>query len=312
MRRVWIVALLLGMASPAHAGKILPTDEGVSSALALTGTPATKEGVRRALDGVKRGGPQTAIDLATALGHAGGAAAADGLARLYAYQGADVRPVVLRSACKVGLRRARLLTRIRSALETRSKDIRLSACEAIGRLGDGRDVPLLLDLTADPDPRVRHTAFESLRRLSGAALPNVAARWGQWWRVQQSRADESLAPALRTLDIGAPTAARARLQSDVMRYAWLGLPEVERIVHRWLKSADEANRLLALRLAVDLRLADLGNAILGAHEFASSPAEERAAAAALARLGIRVEARSAEGAEGRPVPRVETPAKPGK
>lgn len=287
MRRFCLVALLFCLAPDARAGEIRASDEGVRAALAVLGTPATPEGVARALQEVRRKGKKAALDVATALGSAGGVAAADGLARLFAFEGADVRALVLRSAGKVGLRSKRLRGRMESATGTRSPEVRLAACELIGRLGDGRDVSLLLDLAAAAkDARIRHVAFASLRQLSGTALPNVPARWEHWWQTQQRRADAALLPALRAFERA--EAESARLAPDVERYAWVRLDVVEKKLARWLTHGDAVRRTEAIRLVGALRLADLADAVRGAYEFASSKAEREAARATLSRLGVPV------------------------
>jgi len=59
-----------------------------------------------------------------------------------------------------------------------------AAVLACGHLGDDGAVETLIDLLAHADERLRRGVFVALRRISGLALGQDAARWTSWYRTE--------------------------------------------------------------------------------------------------------------------------------
>ncbi len=290
LRLVALLLLVVGASAPvAHADTLQPSSEGVRTYVAAIGTPAHPERLRKALEALTPEAPQQALDLLVALGHAGGAAAADGLADLYDYRGADLRLRALEVAQRVGLRSARLLTCIRAARTTHDKGLRRATCAALGHLGDGRDVPFLLDAAARDDPRLRQVAFAALRRLSGEKLPPVASRWEAWWSRQVRRVEKSLPAAFKRVAADPASPASRADRSLLRRHAWTDLPGTERTLEAWLDRGGADLKVVACDLARELLLADLVPKLhVVRRRDGSILAVRKAADAALKRLGALV------------------------
>jgi hypothetical protein len=240
-----------------------------------------------------REGSDAAIAVAEALGEAGGFAAAETVADLLSgTRDRSVRLAALRAAGRIGLRTPTLARRVREALESaRSDEERRAVAEALGRVGDGADVPALLDLARSEDVGVRSAAFRSLRELSGKAAPDIAVRWTAWWRDLSARVEVDVRRAIDGLESD-PDGPEAEIYRGVLRqHGWASVGILRDATRRWFGSASADLRADACRLAAVHRLADCAGAAERVYDLAMDPALRADAATALAVLGVVPEAR---------------------
>lgn len=281
-----LICALFGSAPLICADSDKPSDEAVGAVLAKIGKPARAVAVQAALSEARREGGDAEVVLAIALGRAGGSAAVDGLSELIRRGDRATRLCAIESARRVGLRSKALLSALRRSLEKQSLAVRLAACMALGYVGDGRDVPTLLEMILEREPRVRLAAYQSLGRLSGASKPHVPAKWEYWWKTMEKKADEKLVPALETLTEDPSISNAAELLASIKRLAWLRLEMVEKTLSGWLEHGDKGLRATAARLAGELGLTDLAPKIERRRRFAATDAQRALMDEALERLGL--------------------------
>jgi len=201
------------------------------------------------------------IERARRLGATGGEAALPALQRLLRNREASVRTAALRAITRVALRSEKLAEMAHAIAASRKGacEERLAAITALGYLGDGDDMTLLLGLASrDTDSvEVRSAAFRAMGSISGSRLPFVHARWAYWWRMQSKRKPALLEKAFRALD-DEPDAASAEVYAAAVEsMAWVNLPRATDYIKNWFAGADPSLRIRACRLVGSLRLADL-------------------------------------------------------
>lgn len=250
----------------------------------LVGSPARAPSVRAARHKAFASGFEAVRSLARALGTAGGRAAAQGLADILDYRGKRLwgtfRVETLQAAAGIELRDARLMLSMRTCLTSQDVAIRAAAATALGRLGDSREVALLLRVARQEKRVVRKAAFRALGELTGASLPYSWARWHQWWRKHRQRVVpriESAIAALESRADGDPLDAHRQVLLDE---GWAHMQVIEPLLADWLVNIGPL-RAEACALAAHFRLSDLG------------PAIERIAGGRLDRLAFNESARRA-------------------
>lgn len=201
------------------------------------------------------------VQKAQVLGATGGEATLTPLRRLLRDREESVRTAALRAIARVALRSERLAGmayNIAASGEGAGEE-RLAAITAVGCLGDGDDMPLLLQLASrDTDsPEVRSAAFRAMGAITGGRLPFVHARWAYWWRKESKRKRALLEKALLALDEEPESETAGIYAAAVESMAWFDLPYATDFIKSWLAGADPALRMLACKLAGSLRLADL-------------------------------------------------------
>jgi HEAT repeat protein len=67
-------------------------------------------------------------------------------------------------------------------LRTETGVLRRVLVEALGKRGDLRAVPALVDVLDDPDAEVRRRAVRALEQLTGESFGPDARAWERWWR----------------------------------------------------------------------------------------------------------------------------------
>ena len=85
--------------------------------------------------------------------------------------------------------RDELAAEVAVALDDRRVSIRRATCEALGVLGSTVAVPVLLRCLDDPEYGVRHVAWETLRGLTRAELPEDHEDWSADYPTVEDRSD---------------------------------------------------------------------------------------------------------------------------
>ncbi|MHC5010870.1 MAG: hypothetical protein ACYTG6_07975 [Planctomycetota bacterium] len=282
-----LLASFVPGAKALHADGAAPVDEAPRTLHERLGRPAAPEEARVAMREAVSAGPDALVALARALGVAGGRAAADTLSELLLHRDEGVRVAALQAATRVGLRSRRLRDRALLSLDMRSRAETRAALEALGALGDGRDMQRLLDAAAEGESADRRAAFRALRALTGAKAPYDVKRWQYLWRSMDERARAEVPRALDTIAARPGDAPAASHRAVVRRLGWAVLPLVSRMMKEWLRDADPRLQRHACGIAADLRLADLAFEVEQAGRFATDhPSVVRAAREALVVLGM--------------------------
>lgn len=281
-----LLALLLWVPT-ARAETVGPEEQ--PDVLARLGTPARAEVVHTLLAGLAPEDTNAAVRIAHALGHAGGCDAVAGCLRLLDHGAVEARLAAIEAAGRAGLRLESLARRLRRTVREGGDHEVRAAVEALGHVGDGRDVPTLLDLTESESSRMRAAAFHALEDLTGAKMPFVRARWVWYWKGFSDRADRLLPQVLAALEDAVDGPDRQALAALVRRYGWVDAAEVRLTVREWLVSPDRELRAIACRLVGELRLADLASETRECLRFAVSREHRQIALDALGVLGHPVE-----------------------
>ncbi|MHC5009619.1 MAG: HEAT repeat domain-containing protein [Planctomycetota bacterium] len=290
LRPALVLSVLAVAAAPTvQAGEAPPVElaAGIVSPRARIGTPSRAEDVQEALRHARGLNDEAEMALAYLLAETGGLNAAHGLVELTHHRNTRVRASAFRSAARIGLRVDALRERAHRSLDAVLLEERLAAIEALGALGDGRDVPLLLALAEDEDPAIRAAAFRTLRTLTGLAIPYDLERWSYWWKLADQRARAQITDALEAFEGEEEVSLHQRLA--VLELGWVEAPLLQRGLRRWLNSPDKRLRLEACQLATRHRIADLAPEIVQTYKFASAPELKAVSREALESFGMPVE-----------------------
>lgn len=133
------------------------------------------------------------------------------------------------------------------------REVRIAVAEGLGAIGDPSSVPVLAELSTDPDPLVRATAFEAAGEIGCPAPIDRAAVWALTdpaWQVRKGAA-LALATAAREVAIEALAAASRDPHLDVRKAAvsslsgWAGDPDVSIALKAALDDSDADVRAIA-------------------------------------------------------------------
>lgn len=285
-----LLLLILGLAC---SGTVAEAEEAKALGSASVGklaSPAAPASVEALLHAAEIGTTAQAIDTARRLAAAGGAPAARGLEQFLAHRDCRVRTAALEGLTRIGLRFDGLARHARRAVAEGSEQPRhekLAAIRLLGAVGDGRDMPRLLEIAAPTtqDRELRSTAFRAMSALTGARLPYVQSRWAYWWKKQSKRRATLLERAIEAITDD-PTAETVDLFGDVIENnAIFDLPYATAVVERWLRSGNENLILVGCHLAGALRAADLVEVLAALSRRRAADSITKAARSALARLG---------------------------
>ncbi|MDJ0976043.1 MAG: hypothetical protein QNJ98_16410 [Planctomycetota bacterium] len=178
-----------------------------------------------------------------------------------AEQGAlEARAEAIQALGLVGIRTEKVLTLLRArAADTERVGERVAALEALGRIGGGSDVPLLLKALRAKQRSLRTVAWASIERLSGERLPASWTLMEKWWARHEKRQRRYLEAALELM----PDAVKDDREREVMghrdtiaRLGWLDLTAVDASVKAWLGSKHERMRDEAFYAIASLKLGD--------------------------------------------------------
>lgn len=253
------------------------------------GTPAQLGPVLSILTELDRDDVGAGRSLAFLLGQAGGTAAAEGLLKLTGSSHAQIRRDALLATIKVGLRHPPLLVRIReSARDDKDERVMVAACHALGAIGDGRDVPFLLERMRSEKRRLRIGAYVAMRALSGIRIPNVRARWSDWWEQRGTRATTAIRESIAKLEAGElEPEARKKYTDALLTEAWIDFATVRKALEQWLYAEDRDLRRSACELVGRWRLTDLATAVASAAKTRWARDDvKQASAEALRLLGV--------------------------
>jgi HEAT repeat protein len=109
----------------------------------------------------------------------------------------DVRVTACEALGKLGdLESGRLLGQ--ALAHDTSVDVRIAATKALGEMQDPQAVPILAVALEDPDPALQFSGVEAMRMATGKDLGNDVNRWRQYARnPDPNAAEERLADKLR-------------------------------------------------------------------------------------------------------------------
>jgi HEAT repeat protein len=111
----------------------------------------------------------------------------------------DVRVTACQEIGKIGGEQASRLLGETLAGDT-SVDVRIAATKALGQMRDPQAVPLLVVALEDPDPALQLRGMEAMRLASGKDLGNDVNRWREYaLRPDPDAPEESLAAKMRRL-----------------------------------------------------------------------------------------------------------------
>jgi HEAT repeat protein len=111
----------------------------------------------------------------------------------------DVRVTACQEIGKIGGEEASRLLGSTLASDT-SVDVRIAATKALGHMRDPQAVPLLVVALEDPDPALQLRGMEAMRLATGKDLGNDVNRWREYaQRPDPGAPDESLATKMRRL-----------------------------------------------------------------------------------------------------------------
>lgn len=258
----------------------------IEERIGAIGKPADARAVRDLVRAEEMRDPALALSLVGALWHAGGYGAQRGLATLASHRDRSVRIEALKGVAHLGLRIAEGMETIRSA--TRSADVeeRTAAFEALGRVGDAKDVPDLLAVVETCEPCPSHAGARALAALSGERVPAGRGRWRAWWDQARKEVVPRLGPALDTVARSKDEAARAAARTLLAKHAWLVLADATEAARMWLRAADPGTRIEGYRLAAVLRQGDLAEEVTSAVKYERHPEAFDAGLASAAVLGV--------------------------
>ncbi len=272
------------------AGSAQASDDPVRLWATKLGAPATASAVDTALDDTAAG-EGDAVALARALAASRGVEAARGLGTLLKRRDAKVRIEAMLGLARVGLRSSGLAERLHKRLADAhiSKRERWAAVVALGAVGDGRDMEVLLGFASrdTEDRELRAGAFRALAAITKVRIPFVHARWTYWWRKYETRGADRVKKAIEALEAapGAPDAIAH--EAALAAYGWADLATLSEALARWLGGSAKGLEAVACRLASYHRLADLAPAIVAlGNGRGVKTALRDASAKAAKRLGV--------------------------
>jgi HEAT repeat protein len=205
-----------------------------------------------------------------ALARAGGFEAADALRPFLEHRSACVRIAAAQAIGTIGVRVRATVAELRDLTTAREADVRQAAHDALGRVGDARDVPALLARLGSEETEVRATALRSLRSITGIRLVGSAPRWERWWRLSSDALPRRLNEAIAAVTVGACEDVAAARET-VVRYAWADMDAVEDATRGWLQSSDVRLRAEGARVTTALRLGGLADDVRSVLRYASDP-----------------------------------------
>jgi hypothetical protein len=282
-------ALLLAAAAAALLCSPTPSFGGGEAPPGELPTPATRAAVARLMEQSERRDAAEALRLVDALRRAGGHEAVGALVALAARPEPELQAKALLALSALGLRTEKAAAAARTGARSKVASVRDAGIEALGRLGDGRDVAALLEGMASEDGEVRAVSYRAIRELSSLWMKASPTRWVLWWSKARTTAKEATQKAAREFE---DAVAQEREDADthltlVVRHGWVDVAASRELARTWIHSADRRLRSAGFRLAAGLRLADLAVAVETALPFANG--EDRFAALDAARvLGIPV------------------------
>jgi hypothetical protein len=251
------------------------------------------ESVAELVRAVPRGDPRFARRLTAELRARGGYACARGLRALVAWEDARVRETALRAIAQNGLRVAESMEAVRAARRDDDPAVRDAAYAALAVVGDGTDVPSLIDSLRDNDPDGLRGAFDALTGISNVHFAYRDYLWRHWWKESQATFPARLKAALDAVE------SRGRLgnvddaRGVIRRTAWIDLPQVSARLVRWLGAGGPELRTDAFRFCTDLRLGDLADTVRAAQHAEYDESVRPVALECATRLGVPIAAPAA-------------------
>ncbi len=293
LRRLALFATLVAGTVGLLASGARASEKGADSAPAEFGltSPADPAVVDRLVTDPRCAPPATALRLVTALRAAGGYAASDGLVALLARDDEEVKVAALEALAALGLRAEKTAIAVRRAAGSSAPLVRRTAVEALGRIGDGRDVQRLLEGLAGDDADLRSACLRALRTLSGMRMPPSPVRWAQWWSKAEPRARTDFEWAAQEMVVAVEADGDLEtFAAAVARSGWVDLQATRQTAIAWMRSTQSALRVQGFRLVATLRLADLADDVRMGVRFGLDEAAWAAVDAARA-LGVPTTAR---------------------
>jgi len=239
-------------------------------------------------------------DIVRGLGETADARALDVLATFLAAQPALDAPLltqVARVAARIDVAAPGAEERVRPFLAASDAQLRRDAAQALGRLGGPASVADLVELLGDEHEAVRAAAAWALRRISGEAFGEDAARWASWHDAERRWIAERWPLVARELESGSAAQAAAAIHEAAGHALFHGAlapaleevldrpePNLVQLACRALASLGARDSLPGLVLALghpDARVQDAAHAALCALSGRDLPPDPGAWSAAL-------------------------------
>jgi hypothetical protein len=255
----------------------------------ISATPPTPKTVVEVVRHPATADAEVARRVVAVLWHRGGYAAARGLQSLARHRDPEVRVEALRGVAAVGLRVHEGLANVEQASRSRDSAERAAAIAALGRVGNGNHVPMLLVALRTDDKPTLQAAYRALTDLTKAKVPWQPARWEHWWAEVEKTARGRIRTALDCIEAGDCPTSTASGREVLDAYGWIEAASVEQAVKGWVRSSIPRLRIEGYRAARTLRLGDLAEEVGSAFRYDRDPTawpEGRTSATA---LGIATE-----------------------
>jgi len=259
---VFLVLAAVTMPGPASASPSGSAD--LESLVDRLGNPARQEVVTDLVSDEASLQSAAGLPLVAALRQSGGPHAAAGLARLVRQAEVAVQRRALRALGELGLRTAAVQRDVRRASRAYDAGVRVEALRALGRVGDGSDVPALLEALWAEDGPTRGAALAALGELSGLALPAARQRLDLWWRALRAQDLPLVKSSVEEIELAvAEERDYAAARDALERTAWLDPETIHQTVAAWLERGNARLVREGLRLVARLRLADFAERVAG-------------------------------------------------
>lgn len=165
-RFVSLALLLAAMCGVANADST-STDDALARLVDDLGTPARASAVEKWTRRAQRSDRETRARVIQAVGRCGGEAAARGLATLSPRVEPELQGLFLEAVRAIDLRAEGLPAAALRAFSSPDPMVRRQAVHLLGRIGDGRHVPFLVEQLGRKDATLRLDAYLALRTRSG-------------------------------------------------------------------------------------------------------------------------------------------------
>src|SRR5262249_7530254 len=138
--------------------------------------------------------------------------------------------------------------------------VKSAAFEAIGRIGDASDLPVLLEALSSDDERTRLAAGRALTALTGMNFPpDDVARWTEWWKVAKGWIPVKLDRAIGKLELGGEKQDVRDARGVLTQYVWYDVEKVRGVIAGWMRNMDVRRRIEGYRALHSCRLGDLAD-----------------------------------------------------
>jgi hypothetical protein len=290
LRHELLLVALLGWAAPAGAEEpSSPADEVEVLLKTIAAAPPSPKVVVEIVRHPSTSDPEVARRVLAVLWHRGGYGATIGLQALARHRDPGIRADALRGVAAVGLRVRDGLRHVEDAVRSRDPDERGAALTALGRVGTGEHVPILLEALHAKDKPTLLAAYRALTTLTGAKNPWHPDRWEHWWSCVGGEARTRIDDALQAIESEASPTDVSSARGVLYSYGWIERDLVEETLREWIRSTSARLRIEGYRAARLMRLGDLAKEVDSAFRYEQDPVAWIEGRASAATLGVPID-----------------------